>query len=137
MTTTLKPSGQPVVARPPVPVEEHPDLRALPRWPEAPAAGEPTARRRWWTLVAVGLVALLVGLAAGYAWTSWRRSDEITRLENQVAAMSAVPYAGFKSVYSAPREHQALADTLAAGGAQGSWQTASNGTRTFLYYPST
>jgi hypothetical protein len=115
---------------------EHVDIhKALGLPPVGPTTEPPKARGAGRRTVAAALLAGLAGLAVGYGAATWVYNDQITGLERAATVMNTVPYGGFQSEYGAVREHQALADNLAAGGAQGTWEVASNGTRTFLMYP--
>lgn len=135
MTTTVDPRG--TAAEPVKTLElEHVDIHeALQIPPVAPPAEVPTAARPWRRLVAVGILAGLAGVGVGYGTATWVANDQITGLERQASMVTTVPFGGFQSGYGAAQDHQALADSLAAGGSQGSWATAPDGARTFLPYP--
>lgn len=127
MTTTLERPSTQVVERPPTPVAEHIDHTELETmWTVTPPVEGPKPKA-WRKVLAVGLLSGLAGLAAGYGVATWQASDEISRLEAQQALTTTAPYGGFQNGYSAVREHQALAESLAVPPTSG-FYTAPNDT---------
>jgi hypothetical protein len=114
---------------------EHVDIHKALGIPPVPPTAEGARVRPWRRFVAVGVLAGVAGLAAGYGVAAWSYGQDISALERQASLTTTVPFGGFQSEYGAVREHVALADNLSAGGAQGSWASAPGGSRTFLMYP--